>query len=112
MDFEAANVVLARVKYKDGFRVQLFPSQFDGEAILKLSHALTVDPADEQIDNRPQKAIQVGIGKMTDSDLVHRVFAEILSWEQHEACEYFRFDGVQIFSPHANVHVLREALAQ
>ncbi len=48
--------------------------------------------------------------RMTTSDIVHKVFAEILSWEQHEACERFRFRGVAIFDPHSDVDILRIAL--
>jgi hypothetical protein len=50
--------------------------------------------------------------KMSTSDLVHRVFAELLAWEQHEACEAFCFDGVRIFNPHAPVTVLSETLSK
>jgi hypothetical protein len=109
MNIDAAKLVLARVKYKDGFTLKVIPETQSEMASIIIGRDI-ID-SDTQTPRHLSRAISVCIGKLTDSDLVHKVFAEILAWEQHEACEFFRFDDVQIFSPHANIHVLREALA-
>jgi hypothetical protein len=111
MTIEDARITLASIDYRDGFKLQLLPMFPNGEeALLKMTH-VTSDTSNLSNIGTQSKGVTVAIGKMTESDLVHKVFAEILAWEAHEACEFFRFEGVQIFSPHANVHDLRTALA-
>src|ERR1700677_441956 len=97
MTIEDARITLASIDYRDGFKLQLLPMFNGEEALLKMTHVVS-DTSNLSNIGGQSKGVTVAIGKMTESDLVHKVFAEILAWETHEACEFFRFEGVQIFS--------------
>lgn len=42
------------------------------------------------------------------SDLARNVFGALLSYEEHEVREFFRFCGQQVFSPHMDLVALAE----
>lgn len=46
------------------------------------------------------------------SDLVRTAFGAILSYNEHEAREFFRYNGRQIFGPHGDVDALWIAAAR
>ncbi|USN15320.1 hypothetical protein KIKIMORA_01740 [Brevundimonas phage vB_BpoS-Kikimora] len=45
---------------------------------------------------------------MTDTEIVHTVWAAVQRALMHEASELFKFDGVAIFDRHLSVHLLAD----
>ena len=60
---------------------------------------------------------QPGVGKspkayvdptMSDSQIVRRIFAMFLAYEEHECREWFTYGGKRIFGPHISIEALSE----
>lgn len=49
---------------------------------------------------------------MTDSEIVLTAWKAVLTAEEHEARERFRFQGARIFGPHISVYKLAEVARQ
>ena len=77
-----------------------------------------IEPADdgfylqlrrEEVDARSgaparQEGRKWHIGRScSKSEIVQTAFKAVVTWEEHEAREHFRYKGAQVFSPHTNV---------
>lgn len=60
---------------------------------------------------------QMGVGKspkgyvdptMSDSQIVRRIFAMFLAYEEHECREWFAYQGKRVFGPHISIDALSE----
>lgn len=103
--------VAAAVTYKPGYRILLKPD-------LEVGHGRWY----YQVEADRTDAItgEHGVGRggkaylsvhQTRSELVQVVFALIKSYEEHEAREFFRYEGQQVFGPHFDVTALVEIAA-
>lgn len=46
------------------------------------------------------------------SDIIRTVFGALLSYEEHEVREFFRYTGQQVFGPHMDLDRLADALGE
>lgn len=98
MTYAEAARALDNIVYKKGFSIILenADSPFLGYTLLRIAEDGVETPRDSYII----------LDNMTENTFVHKVFNELLNWERHECGEFFKYKGVQIFNPHADVNVL------
>ena len=49
---------------------------------------------------------------MTRSEIVQTAFMAVLTWEEHECRERFKYKGQRVFGPHFNVEALAKLCEQ
>lgn len=49
---------------------------------------------------------------MVNGEIVRKIFQALLSYEEHECREFFRYRGAQVFGPHIDVEALVEAASK
>jgi hypothetical protein len=105
MNIGEANKIVQRIKYRSSY-------QFSVNETGLIIHRIDADTNTGIIDlrNLTIPLPELGTEGFGLSELVHRVFAVLLQFEQHECCEWFKFDDVAIFHPHTDVSRLVEAL--
>jgi hypothetical protein len=101
-DFQS---IVARVAYKPGFRIEVYDNGA-GSLFLQVKftsadpHATTVG---EQVQHGRKWLLS---SHMPDGEVVQTCLAAILAAEEHEAREFFTYQGRAIFGPHFNLEKL------
>jgi hypothetical protein len=98
---ERAKALLARVTYKEGWRLGIQPSPAHGtERALYLTAEFTDSYRQDEVSCFG-RCVPIPSGLEEDEDGFYRfVLQLILVQELHEAQEWFRVDGVPRFNPH------------
>lgn len=100
--------ILQSIQYKDDFKIIASRDLSDeGRVFIQV-----VCERPDSITGKP------GVGKggkmylsphMVDGEVVRKAFQAILAYEEHEAREFFRYKGAQVFGPHIHIDALVEA---
>lgn len=108
-DGEQVAAVVDRITYRDGYDFLVHEALGDGDLVIGV----------ELLVQRPDAITgEMGAGYggirwlsrfASKSDVVRMVFGAILAYEEHEAREFFRYRGAQVFGPHGDVEALVEA---
>ncbi|MCR1785335.1 hypothetical protein KVF89_22535 [Nocardioides carbamazepini] len=101
-------LVYHRVSYKPGYRLLLKPDQQvpRGRWYFQVESARIDAVTGQPGTGRGGKAYLSPEACL--SELVQTAFGLFKAYEEHEAREFFRYDGEQVFGPHFDVAALRE----
>lgn len=97
--FVRARNLLNDVTYKDGYEVNVFSNY--GAVVLAVGQFNEIDGYQEG----RKWLLEEG---MTDTEIVLTALKAIITFEEHEAREAFRYKGARIFGPHLDLDSLRE----
>lgn len=101
-----ASRVIAKVQYKPGWSVTLLEQTAEsGEKNVFLQcvfQAPDVDAPDSPPTAQYGRRWALWPG-MTETELVETAFKAIMTAENHEVGEWFRYEGEQVFSPHFDI---------
>lgn len=109
--FARVSELLREVAYKEGFRILL-------RRDLGIAGRVYVQVECERPDAITGE-MDVGRGgkiylspHMVNGEIVRKVFQALLSYEEHECREFFRYKDAQVFGPHIDVEALVEAASK
>jgi len=103
MNFVMALELITRIKYKDSCKIVAYVNVEAIRMYLRITACITVkDPKtrqDLQIENSLQFRLEE-LDNMTQVELIASIFQLIIGLEQHDAEEWFYFNGKQYFPTH------------
>jgi len=102
MTNEELIAVIANIRYKPGFKLELKEYESTGRLFLQVK-ALG---AEEVLSGRKWNVTQ----HMSVSELIQTAFKAFLTFEEHECREAFAYKGQKVLGPHVDLEVLAELL--
>jgi hypothetical protein len=95
--------LVSRIGYKPGWRIEVFATQ--GGALYLQVRFTSTDPHTQVVGEQGGRKWFLS-AHMTDGEVVQTALMAILAAEEHEAREFFTFEGRAIFGPHFNLQKL------
>jgi hypothetical protein len=95
-----------RLEYKPNYDFELDWEDDRGWSICVLCHRPDVMTGEMGVGRGGKAYLTPGI---TESQLARLLFGILMDYEEHEAREFFKVDGVSIFGPHIALGALLEA---
>lgn len=99
MNFSDIEAVVGECRYKDLDFNLMFSSTLG--AVLEIGANVVDNETEREVYMTGRKWVITP--DMPKSDIVRTVFLAVMTWEEHEIRENFRYKGRDIFSPHFEV---------
>lgn len=106
MTYEQFVTILGKIKYKEGWKIK--PRDL-GNGFFEFTWYWTAPNTKVNSESWRPTLNVMGVPRIIDPSywsedgLVKMAFEEVISCELHEVREFFRYEGVRIFNPHALV---------
>lgn len=100
--------ILQSIEYKDNF--ELIVGRDPGEDGRVFIQVVCIRPDAITGESGVGKGGKIYLSPhMVDGEIVRKAFQALLGYEEHEAREFFRYKGAQVFGPHIHIDALVEA---
>lgn len=96
--------ILDRISYKSGWEFQICRKDETIYLQIEFTAKCPISNNDEKWKSRKWLMSE----HMTDAEIVQTVFKAVMTVEEHEAREMFRFDNLAIYGPHLSLEALKE----
>lgn len=97
--FNRAYQVVSDITYKDGYEIVVFSNY--GAVVIAVGQF-------NDYEGYQQGRKWLLEDEMTDTEIVLTALKAVITFEEHEAREAFRYKGARIFGPHLDLDALRE----